>query len=197
MKRFLTLCLLVSLFSACAADEKEKSAFPSPEEMMKKMMELATPGSEHKQLHAMVGDWTCEVTEYPMFPGMKETKSAGKATFTSVMDGRAVQQKFESNFNGMDYKGMGFMGYDNAKKVYYSTWMDNMSTSFMYAEGTMDEATKTITETAETHCPMGIMQTKLVTTMKSEDEFVFVMHGQPEGMPKMQKMMQIVYKRSK
>jgi hypothetical protein len=182
-----------------AADEKGAKAQPAfnQEEMMKKMMEMGTPGPQHKEMQKMVGEWDCEVTEYPMFPGMKETVSKGKAEFEAKFGGRFIEQEFESEFNGMKYEGIGLLGYDNSKKVYFSTWMDNMSTQLMHAEGTMDEKTHSLIENAETNCPLGKMKNKMVTTWKSDDEFTFVMHAQMEGTTEMKKMMQIVYKRKK
>jgi hypothetical protein len=46
---------------------------------------------------------------------------------------------------GQPFEGVGTVGYDNAKKVFVSTWTDNMGTGIMYMEGPWDEATKTIT----------------------------------------------------
>lgn len=199
-----TCCLSLAIFAATSfihAAEPTTAAGATPplnmEEMMKKMMEMGAPGKQHEMLMKMVGEWECDVTEYPMFPSMKETHSKGKAEFEAKFGGRFVEQEFESEFNGMKYEGVGFMGYDNNKKVFTSTWMDNMSTQFMYAEGTMDEKTKTITEMGESHCPMGKMKNKMLTTWKSDDEFVFEMHAQMEGTTEMKKMMQIVYKRKK
>ena len=192
-----TLCVVVvALFcivSPLNADEPQAPA--SMEIMMQQMIKLGIPGEEHQMLAKFVGQWDCEVTEYPMFPGMEKTVSKGEAEFESKMGGRVIEQEFESEFNGMEYEGVGFLGYDKGKQVYYSTWMDNMSTQFMYAEGTYDESTNTITEKCETHCPLGEMKNKMVTKLKSDDEFVFEMYGQLDGQPEMKKMMQIVYTR--
>jgi hypothetical protein len=37
------------------------------------------------------------------------------------------------------------MAYDNAKKVFISTWIDNMGTGIMTMEGTYDSTSKTMT----------------------------------------------------
>ncbi len=42
------------------------------------------------------------------------------------------------------FEGMSLMGYDNAKKVFMSSWVDNMGSGIMQMEGTWDPNTKTI-----------------------------------------------------
>ena len=55
----------------------------------------------------------------------------------------------------MPMNGMEIDGYDNAKKKFFSTWIDNMGTGFMYLEGQYDEPTQTITYTGTASDPMG------------------------------------------
>ena len=45
---------------------------------------------------------------------------------------------------GMVMEGISTLAYDNAKKTYTSTWMDNMSTGLMVMEGKYDAASKTV-----------------------------------------------------
>jgi hypothetical protein len=52
---------------------------------------------------------------------------------------------------GQPFHGIGFTGYDNLKKKYVMSWMDNAATGIMYSEGTYDPATKTFTYVGE--CP--------------------------------------------
>ena len=44
---------------------------------------------------------------------------------------------------------MSTTGYDNAKKVYVSTWIDNIGTGVMKMEGPWDKATKSTTLTGK------------------------------------------------
>ncbi len=44
----------------------------------------------------------------------------------------------------MPFEGISTLGYDNAKKVFMNTWVDNMGTGIMQMQGTWDAATKTI-----------------------------------------------------
>jgi len=46
---------------------------------------------------------------------------------------------------GQDFEGISTVGYDNIKKMYFSTWVDNMGTGLAHLEGPWDAATKSIT----------------------------------------------------
>jgi len=45
---------------------------------------------------------------------------------------------------GMPFEGRSLVGYDNLRKVFQSTWVDNMGTGIMVMEGKYNESTKTI-----------------------------------------------------
>jgi hypothetical protein len=55
-------------------------------------------------------------------------------------DGKAME---------MDFKGVSTEGYDNAKKKFVATWIDNMGTGIMFLEGTYDSMNKTFTYRGE------------------------------------------------
>ena len=69
----------------------------------------------------------------------------------------------------MDFQGQGLEGYDNVKKKFVSTWIDNMGTGIMIAEGTYDPATKTFTYNSEMEMIPG-MKTKVRETVKVTDK---------------------------
>ena len=52
------------------------------------------------------------------------------------MGGRYLEQRFKGDIMGMPFEGIGYTGYDNVKKQYWGTWMDNMSTGMMTSTGT-------------------------------------------------------------
>ena len=45
---------------------------------------------------------------------------------------------------GQPMEGMSTMGYDNGKKMFISTWIDNFGTGIIRMTGTFNEATKTL-----------------------------------------------------
>ncbi len=131
----LTLIILLFLLLPTAS-------FAQDDEMQK-WMEYMTPGKEHKMLAAMSGEWNFEHKYWSMDPTAEPTISTGTASCEMILEGRYSQMKVNSSVMGMPFNGISLTGYDNGKKVYFSTWIDNMSTGMLYSEGTYDEATKT------------------------------------------------------
>jgi len=154
-------------------DEKKSNE----SEMMAAMMEMAKPGENHKQMQEMVGTWSY-VIKWWMNPEAPPSEFTGTAVTRSVMDGRYFisehQSKMqipgpEGKMTDMEFKGMAIEGYDNAKKKFVSSWIDNMGTGIMNSEGTYDPATKTLTYFAE-YEPMPGMKTKMREVIKKTDK---------------------------
>lgn len=163
---------------------------------MKAMMEAATPGPAQKAMQGMVGTWDAVVKSY-MDPA-KPTETKATSTYTSLLDGRYIQENMEGDFMGMPYHGMGIFGYDNVMKKYVGTWMDNMSTGIMMSWGESKDGGKTIDYIGKGSDPVtGKEQTfRSVLHQISADQSHFEMYGPgPDG--KEMKMMEITYTRKK
>jgi hypothetical protein len=170
---------------------------PDMEAKMKKCIELGTPGAEHKLLAQNAGKWTF-TNKCWMAPGTPAMESSGNNEIKSVMDGRFVQNEVHGDMMGQPFHGVATCGFDNAKKKYVSTWIDNMGTAIMMFEGTYDAATKTITSKGEMPDPLtGKMSpVRMVERMDSPDQMTMEMYSNgPDG--KEFKTMEIVYKRAK
>ena len=132
----LTFLLCGSLLSASAQSDAE----------MKAMMAYATPGDVHKMMAKSVGNWDCQITMW-MQPGAPPTTSSATAKYEMILGGRYLQATTNGEFSGMPFQGVSVTGYDNSKKKFLNTWIDNMGTGIMYLTGTWDDATKSITYT--------------------------------------------------
>ncbi len=131
----IVLALLIVASMSLFAQEKEHQM--SPEQ--KAWMEYMTPGKEHQELAKMVGEWTYE-SKFWMSPDQKEPMvTSGTAKFESILGGRYVKSKMKGMMMNTTFEGRGLDGYDNARKVYVSTWIDNMGTGIMYMEGTKED----------------------------------------------------------
>ncbi|KIC96423.1 DUF1579 domain-containing protein [Flavihumibacter solisilvae] len=115
----------------------------SQDDMMKAWQAYMTPGEFHKMLAKDEGEWAAEISSW-MDPNATPTKSTGKMVNKMILGGRYQEQRYTGDFMGMPMEGIGTLAYDNAKKVFVSTWMDNMGTGIMTMEGKYDPATKTI-----------------------------------------------------
>src|SRR5438477_8881171 len=135
-----TLVCSIALSMALSADEPKKPAAMSDQQKaeMEAMMKAATPGEMHKKLDSTVGDWNAKVSMW-MAPGMKPQVSSGTATRKWVLGKRYVEERFSGNFMNKPFHGVGYTGYDNLKKEYFGTWMDDMGTGVMMTTGTRDD----------------------------------------------------------
>ncbi len=116
---------------------------------MKAWQDYMTPGEIHKMLASSDGTWNEEITMW-MDPSQPPSKSTATAENKMILGGRYQQSTHTGSFNGMPFEGFSLIGYDNAKKVFVSTWADNMGTGLMNMEGKWDPATKTIHFTGTT-----------------------------------------------
>lgn len=112
--------------------------------MMKAMMDYATPGEMHKMLAASNGTWKTDITMWD-HAGAPAVKSTGTAVSTMIMGGRYQSSKHTGNMMGMPFEGQSITSYDNAKKKFVSSWIDNWGTGIMMMEGNWDAVTKTMT----------------------------------------------------
>jgi hypothetical protein len=111
--------------------------------MMKSWQAYMTPGQIHTMLAKSNGTWKEEVTMW-MAPGAPPSKSTSTAVNRMVLGGRYQESHHTGSFNGMPFEGISLVGYDNAKKIFQSSWIDNMGTGIMNMEGTWDSTTRTI-----------------------------------------------------
>jgi hypothetical protein len=101
------------------------------------------PGSEQKMLAGFNGAWEAEVTMW-MAPGAPEQKMTATTENKMILGGRYQQSVSKGKMMDMPFEGISTLAYDNHKKEYQSTWIDNMGTGMMIMKGNWDEATKTI-----------------------------------------------------
>lgn len=120
--------------------------------MEKAWMEYATPGPMHKMMAMADGNWKTDITFW-MAPGAPPSKQMGACTNKMILGGRYQESRHTGDMGGQPFEGIGVMGYDNAKKIFFSTWVDNMSTGVMYLEGKWDDATRSITFTGKSTDP--------------------------------------------
>jgi hypothetical protein len=179
---------------------------PNESQMMKQMMELAKLNENHKLLASLNGNWTYVVKFWMNGDASaKPQESRGTAVRKSIMGGRYVMMDVSGNMEmpgedgkmkKMEFKGHAMEGYDNVKKKFVSTWMDNMGTGIMMSEGTYDPASKTFTYTSEYEAMPGMkMQVRETVTIMDNDHMKlewFEVRGGQEV-----KTMEIVYTRKK
>lgn len=141
---------------------------------MRTMIEAGTPGKEQAMLAQSDGNWKAEITMWES-PEAAPMKANGSITNKMIMGGRYQQTSFKGDMMGMPFEGSSTTGYDNARKVWVSTWVDNMSTGIMNMEGTWDEATKSVTYTGKMLCPGNGKMCEIKQVMKKIDDKTEIM----------------------
>ena len=141
-----TLALACALVSAdvALAQGKKKMKMPSQEEMMKRWQEVKTPGDPHKKLEELAGTWDAETKMWPAGPNSEPMVSKGTTEMKMVLGGRYLMQTFSGTMMDSAFTGIGYFGYDNFKKKYFGSWIDDMSTGMGTMEGTVDKTGRVI-----------------------------------------------------
>ena len=181
------------------AGEKGQAA-PDPE--MQKMMEqwatVSQPGEFHGHLKPLAGKWNLAL-KWRMAADAPWTEETSSAEITWIMGDRYLMQKVQGQpmeEDGPPFEGLGLIGYDNLRKHYASTWIDNMSTTIYTTTGTCDASGKVVTLTGEGFNPMTMKPQKEKNVYKiiNNDKWVFEMY-QPTPEGKEYVSMEITYTR--
>ena len=181
-------------------------AGPNEADMMKQMMDLSKLNENHKLLASMDGSWNYTIKFWMNpDPNAKPEESKGTAVRKSIMDGRYVVMDVtgkmqmpgeDGKMKDVTFKGMGLEGYDNVKKKFVESWVDNMGTGIESAEGTYDPGTKTFTYTAEIEPMPGIkQQVRELVKLGDKDHMTLEWYENQGGQEK--KTMEINYTRKK
>lgn len=201
--------MLVTFVSALAVAplQADEPKMPQGQEdqaaMMDAWMKMTQPNENHKLLQKFEGKWTY-VAKMFMDPSSEPSESTGKSEMRVIMDGRYVHAEHEGTMmmpgadgqmEKFEFKGAGVTGYDNVKKKFVNSWVDNMGTGILMSEGDYDAATKTFTYHAEMDDPFGgpnaKVKVKEVIKWLSDDKHVFEWWEQRDG--DWTKMMEITY----
>jgi len=131
--------------SAVAETPKTETAAPPMDSaaMMKAWQDYMTPGDMHKMIASWDGKWKQEVSMW-MKPDAPPQTSTSTSENKMILGGRYQQSIHKGSMNGMPFEGMSTLAYDNGKKIFISTWIDNMGTGMMTVEGSWDAATKSL-----------------------------------------------------
>jgi hypothetical protein len=179
---------------------------PNDAELMQQMMELSKLNENHKLLGDMAGTWSYVVKMWMNGDSSsKPNESKGTAVRKAMMGGRFFALDVSGNMEmpgqdgkmkNMTFKGMGIEGYDNVKKKFVGSWVDNMGTGIMTSEGDYDPATRTFTYTGEVEMIPGMKQKiREVLKVVDKDHHSFEWYEDRGG--KEAKTMEIAYTRKK
>ncbi len=175
----------------------EPAAPPMDQAAIEKIMvAYSTPGDMHKWMAKLNGTWEATVIEF-MNPVKPDTSKAIN-TVSMTLNGLYQTGKFTGKMMGRSFEGQSIMGYDNAKKLFVSTWIDNFSSGITQFTGTYDEKTKTLNLKGHQTDPVSGNDVAIreEMTMIDNDSYLMIMYGTgPDG--KEAKFMEGTFKRKK
>ncbi|HXN08408.1 MAG TPA: DUF1579 domain-containing protein [Candidatus Acidoferrales bacterium] len=195
-----------SATAASPATAAPAAGQPNEAEMMKQMMELSKLNENHKLLTSLDGNWDYNIKFWMNpDPNAKPQESKGTAVRKSIMGGRFAVMDVNGKMqmpgeNGkmkdVMFKGMGIEGYDNVKKKFVASWIDNMGTGIEFSEGEYDPATTTLTYRADIEMPPGTTtKVREVIKLTDKDHMMLEWYENKGGQEK--KTMEISYTRKK
>jgi hypothetical protein len=192
-----TVLALASM--GAGADDKKAAAAPAMSAEQQAMMEawarMSEIRAEHKQLKFFEGNWT-SATKMWMDPKAPPQESTGTMNVAPMYDGRYLVFRQEGEVNGAKFEGQGYLGFENLKNQFFSTWIDSMSTGFWLAYGTYDTAKKTYTFHGSMPDPMKpgtSTKVRQVFRVVDDDHYVFDWYDTHDGNEA--KTMEITYTR--
>jgi len=156
-----------------------------------------TPTDMHKMMASWNGKWNAAVSSWQSPESAPEISKAIN-TNSMLLGGRYQQGIHTGNMMGQPFEGRSMLAYDNAKKIFTTTWIDNMGTGLMILHGPWDEATKSITFTGKSVDPAAgngkEVDMKQMFKVVDDKNHLMEMYGKgPDG--KEFKMMEIKYSR--
>jgi hypothetical protein len=209
MKRItLALCAAAFLFacndgndakvaSANNTDSTQPHTMPDSATMMKNWQAYMTPGDMHKMMASWDGEWNADISLW-MSPGAPPMKSTGVTKNKMVFDGRYQVSEHTGTFDNMPFQGMGTIAYDNAKKTFISTWIDNMGTGIMVLEGPWNESGKSVElrgKMVDPNTGKDLDVREVFRVVDANTQVMEMYHPSPDG--KEFKTMEIRYTRTK
>ena len=165
-------------------ETKTEVAAPSmdPAAIKKIMKDFSTPGDMHKWMAKLNGTREATVIEF-MNPEKPDTTKATN-TVSMTLNGLYQVGRFTGKMMGSPFEGQSIMGYDNAKKLFVSTWIDNFSSGITQFTGTYDEKTKTLNLKGHQTDPVSGNDVAIreEMTMIDNDSYLMIMYGTgPDG----------------
>ena len=120
----------------------------------------AKAGKPHELLKQFEGTWETK-SEFQAGPEAPMMKSTGTETDKFIVGGLFLSSDTKADMGGMTFEAHSILGYDQHKKKYTGSWVDNMSTAIWPYEGTVDDTGKVFTLMMEGPDPMSGKMTKI------------------------------------
>ncbi len=134
---------IVGVKTVTGKDSIHLANMPDSAAAMQARRGFITPGTMHKMIAGDDGNWNEQFTMW-MGPGTPPQTIAASCIKTMILGGRYQQSVHKGMMMGMPFEGRSILGYDNGKKRFVKSWVDNMGTGFTNMEGDYDAANNVV-----------------------------------------------------
>lgn len=146
----LPILLLLSLAAAAQepAANKKPATVPAQNEKMQQLLDFSRPGSSHALLGTLVGTWTFQDVARPFVKGTLRRTPMYEGRFYNVeiTGGKLPIPVADGKMKEANYQGLQLEGYDNVRKQFVTTAINNHIGSDMEMQmGTYDAAKRAFT----------------------------------------------------
>ena len=147
------------------------SGLSQQERQKQHAVKVDLPGRIHDRLNDLSGTWDVAL-KYKLGDKFQEGKATCEAK--SILEGRFLQQEYNSRFQGEPFTVIQILGYDNERKKFVELKIDNMHTSLMHNEGEVSDDGRVISSSGESTEPGTGKPYKLRTvyTLADHDHFI-------------------------
>jgi hypothetical protein len=168
---------------------------PHKKALLKEIQQYATPDQHHQVLKALVGKWTTIAKHWS--DGPKPERVTGHDQAEAILDGRFIEDHYDSIVWGKRYTGQGTLGYDLREQQYVLAWVDNWGTWITVAKGSGDATNHIITlSTRDYDNPAGKTRpVKYIITIDDNDRHSRKVYEKIDGKETL--TMEIEYRRTK
>ena len=138
-KYIITLLSAISVFTLITlAQQPQEVPGETLARMQKLGEELATPTSNHLFLHQFVGEWVTTTSVMGLDP------TSGTASYKMILGGRYLDGSHDSTYLGIPFNARTTIGYDNYKRKFVYSSIDDLSTTMLSAEGILNKSSKVL-----------------------------------------------------
>jgi hypothetical protein len=112
-----------------------------------------TPGEAHRRLASRAGFWKLTTRTWSD-PSEEPVVTETTAVREMVLSGHCLQEKVLGEVQGLQFQSLGYLGYDNVTRRWWSLWMDTLSTAPVFTTGTDDPDATVLALTGEYADPL-------------------------------------------
>ncbi|MBC7848182.1 MAG: DUF1579 domain-containing protein [Chitinophagaceae bacterium] len=159
--------------------------------------DFKVPSTKHQLIRSWDGTWTGEVSQW-MDPGSRPMVSRATMVSKTAANGLFQESKWTGSMFGAPFEGKSLLGFDNGKKKFVSTWIDNSSSGIVFMTGDWDENSKTLSLSGNQTDPVTGKDTEIRQVLKIVDSNTQILTMYGAGMDgKEMKFMEGTFSRRK